>query len=95
MEVFSADGNLITDNERLLHRVWHQAVYTTDGDKYYDQPLDHEPTVLALGLNEDYFFGMYPMRWQHIVQNGQWVGLTLTATTSPPNETLIVVFARR
>lgn len=91
INVFDSDGKKLIDNEKLLHRVWHQGMYTSNQTIYYLQPLNHKPTVITYGVER-----VYPCGIQHVVDaSGNYLGLTLNFSTYGSGATIIVVFARR
>lgn len=90
METYDDDGNLIFDGSRLLHRVWHFEVVDRPGTITYDEPLDHEPTVVVYGIND-----IMSHSWSHVISGGQWVGLEIDYPSGVfVNESLVVVLAR-
>lgn len=90
MKIYDENGDLIFHTDYLSHRVWHVAVYTAAGNYSYGQPLDHEPTVVALAVA-----GNWARKWTHITSGGQYTGITLHDSSAATNATLIIVFARK
>src|SRR5690606_33692380 len=107
LEVFDSNGNLIIDDSRLLHRLWHvQEVFSANDDVTYSQPLDHEPTVFVTGVAISVGGIIYlddindPFAWEHKRDGHLYTGLNLFTTPRTPRDhlqrhSLIVVFARR
>lgn len=91
IHIYDENEELIVDTTHLLHRLWHVEVVTSPGTSYYDEPLEHEPTVVAQGVNA------FSMLWEHVKDgNDNYIGIQFTATTGiVSGDTLVCVYARR
>lgn len=90
IDVFDESGKLVFTSDKLSHRVWYTGTHTSAGNIIYPEPLDHEPTVVALAIS-----GGNPRSWTHITSGGLYTGLTLAGAYNVSPNTLIIVFARR
>lgn len=93
INVWDADGAVMLDMSLLLHRVWHQGVYTTSGNYYYAEPLGHEPTLMAVALLAANQSGL-PATFTHLTAGGQWTGFSLNFGPGAVT-TRVVAFATR
>lgn len=94
IETYDSNGNLILDNERLMHRFWDKFEVSSEGNYYYDEPLDHEPTVVDVTLS------LYSFAWSHIISGGNYTGINVykiddSYEYSTEGITLFLIFARR
>jgi hypothetical protein len=90
INVFDSTGKLIIDNAKLLHRVWHKGIYSAAGTVYYDEPLNHEPTIVTYGYNT-----VIPCLVTHVMDGTNYIGFTLAFGNYGAGATMIIVFARR
>lgn len=96
LEVRDADGNITLDNQHLTHRLWHWGIYSANANVTYSAPLNHEPTVMATGING------YGHPVEHKKSGSQFTGFIVkphfTFGGAPPprsaSESIVVVFAR-
>jgi hypothetical protein len=93
INVFDGTGKVLINNERLLHRVWHQGMYSgTNQTVYYAQPLDHKPSIISYGVDNVASSCLV----QHVTDaNGNYVGFTLNFGTFGAGTTVVIAFARR
>lgn len=88
IEVRDASGNIILDNSRLTRRLWLGGVYQGMRTILFDEPLDHEPAVVVMGVNKplEPFVGVGAVA---IEQNGRYVGVEVNVDND-----LVLVFAK-
>jgi len=89
IEIRDADGNVIFDNERLTQRLWYWGIHANDSNVTYPTPLNHEPTVVILGIGN---VGAFMLN--HRVENGQYIGCRLGTPRRPNSGNLVLVFMR-
>lgn len=85
IEVRDANGNIILDNSRLTRRLWLGGVYQGIMTILFDEPLDHEPAVVVMGVNKP----LVAVGAVAVKQNGQYVGVEVNVDND-----LVLVFAK-
>lgn len=85
IEVRDANGNIILDNSRLTRRLWLGGVYQGIMTILFDEPLDHEPAVVVMGVNKP----LAAVGAVAVKQNGQYVGVEVNVDND-----LVLVFAK-
>lgn len=85
IEVRDANGNIILDNSRLTRRLWLGGVYKGIMTILFDEPLDHEPAVVVMGVNK----ALPAVGAVAVKQNGQYVGVEVNVDND-----LVLVFAK-
>ena len=85
IEVRDASGNIILDNSRLTRRLWLGGVYQGMRTILFDEPLDHEPAVVVMGVNKP----LVDVGAVAIEQNGRYVGVEVNVDND-----LVLVFAK-
>ena len=85
IEVRDANGNIILDNSRLTRRLWLGGVYQGMMTIPFDEPLDHEPAVVVMGVNKP----LVTVGAVAVEQNGRYVGVEVNVDND-----LVLVFAK-
>jgi hypothetical protein len=89
IEIRDSEGKIIFDNERLTHRLWYWGIHGKNEVVTYDTPLDHEPTVVAMGVNGR------GLPTEHRTSGGAYIGFEVKPHPRyTTGENIIVVFAR-
>lgn len=92
LEVYNSDGELMTDNKKLMNRVYYQVIVNSETSYYYPEPINYKPPIMQLILNDNDnpFYGYTA---EHIKnENGQYVGFSTVADGQTPSSTIISVF---
>lgn len=89
LEVRDGDGNIVLDNEHLTQRLWYWGIHHENDIVTYAEPLNHEPTVMAIGING------WGAPVEHRKSGGQYIGFRVkTHPTRTVDKNLVVIFIR-
>lgn len=89
IEIRDASNNIVLDNRHLTQRLYYWGIHGENTTVTYAQPLAHEPTIVAMGING------WGAPVEHRTSAGQYIGFRVgTHPTTSVGNSLVMVFLR-
>lgn len=89
LEIRDSTGRVVLDNRHLTQRLWYSNVHRENTIYTYPEPLDHEPTIVSIGING------YGAPIEHRMSGGKYIGFRVTTNQARSvDDSLVVIFLR-